>query len=89
VPFDPKSRAPGIRADAVVVLRQSKALRAVRRAHPEARLMLWVDREPGRRAEAMLRHAASARATVVTATDAARTLLRRTLVHRAGPPSRG
>ena len=88
VPFDPKSRAPGIRTDAVVVLRQSKALRAVRRAHPEARLMLWVDREPGRRAEAMLRHAASARATVVTATDAARTLLRRTLVADVGPIER-
>lgn len=88
VPFDPKRRAPGIRADAVVVLRQGKALRAVRRAHPEARLLLWVDRSPNRRAEATLRHAADARATLVTATDAVRTELRRTAVADVGPIER-
>ena len=86
VPFRHEESAPRLRAEAVVVLRQHKVLRRLRRAHPEARLALWLRRVPGSRARRLGPETAAARASVVTVSDAHREAVRAFVQERGKGP---
>ena len=76
VPFRYKEGAPRVGADAVVVVRQHKVLKRLRRAHPAARFLLWLHESPGRSARDLGRAASGAGAAVVTVSDHHRAAVR-------------
>lgn len=86
VPFDHAAGAPRLAADAVVVVRQHKVLRRLRRLHPGARLFLWAHDFPGSRAKRLGLDAAAAQATVVAVSEVHRAALTAFLRERGHRP---